>query len=198
MLVKILLGVLAVLVVFVIVVATRPSQMHIVRSTIIAAPAASVFPHVNDLHQWLAWSPWEKLDPEAKKTYEGPEAGTGAKYAWDGNSNVGAGKMTIVESRPDEAIQLKLEFLRPFENTCDVKFGFQPAAGGTEVSWTMDGPVNFIGKAMGLFINMDNMVGGQFAQGLADLKSTVEAEQAAAPAVETTGQGESATKEPQS
>jgi polyketide cyclase/dehydrase/lipid transport protein len=130
---------------------------------------------VNDFHNWEAWSPWAKLDPAAKATFEGPSAGTGAIFKWAGNKEVGEGSMTITESRPSDLIRIKLEFLRPFEATNSAEFTFKPEGNRTAVTWSMEGKNNFIAKAVCLFMNMDKMVGGQFEQGLAQMKDVVEA-----------------------
>ena len=115
---EIILIVLAIIVVvFVLVVAMRPSGFRITRSATISAPAPVVFAQVNDLHKWEAWSPWAKLDPAARNSYEGPPAGTGAILRWAGNNKVGAGSMTIIESRPHEFIRFRLDFLKPFKAT---------------------------------------------------------------------------------
>ena len=165
----------AIVVVFVVVVALQPSEFRIVRSATISAPAPAVFAQVNDFHNWEAWSPWAKLDPAAKATFEGPSTGTGAIFKWAGNKEVGEGSMTITESRPSDLIRIKLEFLRPFEATNSAEFTFKPEGNRTGVTWSMEGKNNFIAKAVCLFMNMDKMVGGQFEQGLAQMKAVVEA-----------------------
>ncbi|MBI5380707.1 MAG: SRPBCC family protein [Opitutae bacterium] len=175
MLVKILLGLAALLAVFLVVVALQPSAYRVARSVTIAAPAATVFAQVNDLHRWAAWSPWEKLDPAMHRTLEGAPDGVGASYAWRGNKEVGAGRMTIVESRPAELIRIKLEFFEPMASICTTEFVFAPTGGQTAVTWTMTGTNNFLGKAFCLFMDMDKMVGSDFARGLAELKSVSEA-----------------------
>src|SRR5687768_5531511 len=135
----VLIAIAAVIVVFFIVVAVQPSDFRITRTVSISAPPASVFPHVNDLHKWEAWSPWEKIDPALKRTFEGPPAGPGAIYRWAGNNEVGEGSMTITESRPSDLIRMKLEFLKPFAAQNDVQFTFQPESDQTTVTWTMTG-----------------------------------------------------------
>ena len=176
---KIVLGTLAVLVVavavFVTVVAMRPSEFRVERTARISAPPAAVFAQVDDFHNWQAWSPWKKLDPAAKITYEGPAKGTGAIFKWVGNSEVGEGSMTITESQPDERIQIKLDFVKPFEDTSNVNFRFKPEGDQTVVTWTMEGRSNFLSKAICLFMDMDQMIGGNFEEGLANLKGVVEA-----------------------
>jgi hypothetical protein len=159
---------------FIIVVAARSSEFRVARSATIPAPAAVVFEQVNDFHNWEAWSPWARLDPAAKNTFEGAESGEGAKFHWEG-TKVGAGGMTLVESRPHELIRLRLEFLRPFKATNAVEFTFQSSGAGTLVTWAMTGKNNFIAKAIGLFIDCEKMCGGQFEQGLANLSSAVAA-----------------------
>jgi carbon monoxide dehydrogenase subunit G len=109
-----------------------------------------------------------------EQTYEGPAAGQGAKYSWVGNKNVGEGRMTIEESRPNERIRIKLDFLKPFAATNTAEFTFKPQGEGTEITWSMHGDNNFMAKAIGLFMDMDKMIGGNFEQGLADIKSIAE------------------------
>lgn len=174
MLVNILLGIAALLAVLAVVIAMRPSDFSVTRSATFAAPPAAVFAQVNDFHAWQAWSPWEKLDPNAKTTFEGSSAGEGAKFSWDGDGNVGAGSMTILESKPDERIRIQLDFVRPFAGTSDTLFTFKPEADQTNVTWTMSGKNNFIAKAIGLIIDCDKMIGGNFEQGLASMKTIVE------------------------
>jgi len=171
----IIIGLLALVALVAIVVAMQPSDFRVERTATMSAAPAAIFAEVNDLHRWQAWSPWEKIDPELKRTYEGPQAGVGASYAWVGNKNVGEGRMTIVESRPDEFIRIKLEFFKPFAATNTAEFAFRKVNDNqTTVTWTMFGCNNLMAKAFHLFINMDKMVGGQFAQGLANLKTVVE------------------------
>ena len=129
---------------------------------------------MNDLHKWGAWSPWAKLDPAMKETHEGAPAGTGAIYSWAGNSEVGEGRMMITESRPNELVRIKLEFLKPFAATNTTEFTFKPEGNQTAVTWDMTGEKNYISKAMCMFVSMDKMVGGDFEKGLVALKSVSE------------------------
>ncbi|MGH6771594.1 MAG: SRPBCC family protein [Xanthobacteraceae bacterium] len=171
---KILLALAALVVIFLVVVALQPSDYRISRAANIAAPAADVFAQVNDFHRWEAWSPWAKLDPNAKATFEGPKAGQGAVFIWSGNNEVGEGRMTVTESTPAEHIRIRLDFVKPMAGTSNVEFTFKPRGAGTEVTWAMFGQNNFIGKAMCLFMDQDKMLGGYFEKGLANLKSVVE------------------------
>jgi len=157
-------------------IATRPASLRIERSAPVSAPGDVVFSIINDLHQWDKWSPYDKLDPGMKKTFEGPSTGPGASYAWNGNDKVGEGRMTILESKADELVSMKLEFSRPFACTNHVRFELVPAQAGTRVSWIMEGKNSFIGKAIGLFMDMDAMVGKDFEQGLANLNTVAQAE----------------------
>jgi len=175
MLKKILIALAAIIVVFVAVVAMQPSEFRIVRTATMSAQAPAVFAQVNDFHNWEAWSPWAKLDPAAKNSFEGPSAGTGAIFRWAGNKEVGEGSMTITESRPNELIRFNLEFLKPMAGTSTAEFTFKPDGDQTAVTWGMAGKNNFISKAICLFMNMDKMVGGKFEEGLAAMKSIVEA-----------------------
>lgn len=168
---KILIVLAALVLILVIVISTRPNSFRVERSIVIPAKPAAVFPHINDLHLWQAWSPWAKIDPAAKITFAGPTAGTGASFHWAGNSEIGEGTMTLVESRPDELVRFRLDFLKPFKNTHSAEFTLTPDGAGTRVTWTMSGATGFAGKAIGLVIDCDKMIGGQFEKGLADLKT---------------------------
>ena len=175
---KILLGIVIIVVVLVAVIAIlaalQPTHYRIERSATINAPASVVFAQVNDFHKWEAWSPWAKIDPTMKQAYEGTQSGTGAIYTWAGNNQVGEGRMTITESHPSDLIKIKLEFIKPWSATNATDFAFKPQGNQTAVTWTMDGDNNFMGKAFGLFMNMDKMVGGDFEKGLAQMKSVAE------------------------
>jgi uncharacterized protein YndB with AHSA1/START domain len=174
MLIPILIVLAVIVAVFVLVVALRPSEFRVARSTVIAAPPAAVFALVNDLHQWESWSPWAHLDPAAKQTYEGSPSGVGATFAWSGNKKIGEGRMAIIESRPNELVRFKLDFVKPFKGTNTAEFTFQPEGNQTAVTWSMVGKNNFLSKAFGLFVNCDQMVGSQFDKGLAQMKSLTE------------------------
>ncbi len=176
MLKKILAGLAIGAAAFVAVVAVQPSEFTIARSVTVAAPAPTVFAQVNDFHNWQAWNPWARIDPAMTQAYEGPPAGPGAVYTWAGNAEVGEGRMTLTESRPNDVIRIKLEFLKPLEATNVAEFTFKPEGDRTAVTWSMTGRNNFVGKVICLFMDMDKMVGGQFDKGLASLKSIAEAQ----------------------
>jgi len=175
MLKKILLALAVIVIVVVVVVAVQPSGFRVERTATISAPAPAVFGQVNDFHNWEAWSPWAKLDPTMRQAFEGAPAGTGAIYTWTGNKQVGEGRMTVTESRPNELIRIRLEFLKPFAATNTAEFAFKPEGNQTVVTWSMVGKNNFMAKAVHLVVNMDRMVGGDFEKGLARMKSVAEA-----------------------
>ncbi len=152
----------------------KPDTMSLSRTIIINAPASTIFPHVNNLHQWKAWSPWAKLDPNTKEFFEGPDAGIGAAMSWNGNMQVGKGKMTITESRPDAFLRLQLDFEKPMKGTSSADFTFTPESGNTIVTWSMEGKNCFMAKVMSLVLNCEKMVGTQYDKGLASLKALTE------------------------
>ncbi|MGH7299664.1 MAG: SRPBCC family protein [Candidatus Rokuibacteriota bacterium] len=161
---------------FLVFVATRPDTYHVERSRKIAAPADVVFAHLDDFKAWPAWSPWEK-DPNVKKTFAGPAKGVGATYSWEGNKQVGKGKITVTRSTPPTAISYRLEFIEPFASIAAASFTLEPEGErAATVTWSMDGHNNFAGKAISVFMNMDRMIGGEFEKGLASLESISEAE----------------------
>lgn len=154
--------------------ATKPDTFRIERSVTIIAPPEKAFGLINDLHQWVSWSPWEKMDPSMKKTHRGAPQGKGAVLEWDGNKDVGQGRMEILESLPSSKILIKLDFFKPFAAHNQAEFALTTNASSTQVAWAMYGPQPYMMKVMGLFCSMDKMVGGQFEQGLADLKTLAE------------------------
>jgi len=166
---KILVGFAALVVIFLIVVATRPADFRVERSATLSASAATLFEQVNDHHKFNAWNPFLKLDPNVKNTYSGPDSGVGAACSWDGNKDIGGGSATITESKPGELVRMRMDWKRPMEGTSTVDFTFKPASDKTVVTWAMYGKNNFMGKLVSLFMDCDKMCGPQFEQGLADL-----------------------------
>jgi len=171
-----LIVVAAVVAVFIIVASRQPDTFRVQRSTMVKAPASKPFDDVNDFRNWTKWSPYMELDPNMTITYDGPHSGVGAAMAWSGNSKAGQGRMTIVESRQDELIRIRLEFTKPFAATDMAEFTFSGGSNGTGVMWSMTGNNNFMFKAMHTVMNMDKLVGGDFERGLAKLKNVVEAD----------------------
>jgi uncharacterized protein YndB with AHSA1/START domain len=154
--------------------AMRPDSFRIERATSIKAPPEKIFPLINDFHQWEGWSPWEKIDPALKRTYGGTASGKGAVYAWDGNKDVGQGRMEIVQSLPPSKVALKLNFIKPFEAQNTVEFTLAPQGDSTTVTQAMYGPSPYISKLMGIFFSMEKMVGQKYEEGLANLKAIAE------------------------
>jgi len=176
MLRKILIALAVLIIVLVIIVATRPGTYRVTRAATMAAPPAVVYAQIADFHRWDAWSPWAKLDPAMKTTYSGPASGPGAAYAWAGNDKVGEGKMLITGAKPGQEVDIKLDFLKPWEATSATVFALEPAGPGTKVTWSMSGESNFVMKAMSLVTDMDANIGKDFEKGLASMKSVSEAE----------------------
>ena len=171
---KILLIIVLVVVVILVLAAFKPSNFSVQRTATIQAPPEKIFPLINDYHNWPQWSPWEKIDPNMKRTYSGPTSGTGSVYEWDGNSKAGKGRMEIAESMPTSKIAIKLDFIKPMETNNNVQFNLQPNSNSTTVTWTMSGPVSFPAKVMTVFVSMDKMIGPDFEAGLANMKAAAE------------------------
>ncbi len=155
---------------------TRPDSFRVERSITINAPAHNIFPLIDDYRRWTVWSPWETRDPAMKKTYSGAAGGTGAVYEWAGNSKVGTGRMETTESVAPSKIIVDLHFMKPFEARNTAEFTLADQGDTTTVTWAMYGPSPFISKVVGLFVSMDEMVGGDFETGLAALKTVAEKE----------------------
>jgi uncharacterized protein YndB with AHSA1/START domain len=154
--------------------ATKPDSFRVERSTAMNAPPEKIFPYIDGLKRWTAWSPYEGRDPAMKRAYSGAESGKGAVYEWDGNDNVGKGRMEIVDSTPPNRVVIKLDFLKPFEGHNMAELTVEPKGGQTIVTWAMYGPSTFMTKLIGTFMDMDDMIGRDFAAGLAKLKTVVE------------------------
>jgi uncharacterized protein YndB with AHSA1/START domain len=158
--------------------ATKPDTFRVQRATTVKAPPEKIFPLINDFHQWGTWSPYENKDPAMKRSYSGAASGKGAVYAWDGNKNVGSGRMEILDTSAPSKIVIKLDFFTPFEGHNTAEFTMLPQGDATNVTtnvtWLMHGPSPFMGKIMHVFINMDRMVGKDFEIGLANLKKITE------------------------
>lgn len=154
--------------------ATKPDTIRVQRATSIKAPAEKIFPLINDFHQWGTWSPYENKDPGMKRIYSGAESGKGAVYAWDGNNNVGSGRMEILDTAVPSKIVIKLDFFKPFEGHNTAEFTMLPQGDATNLTWVMHGPARFMSKVMQVFMNLDNMIGRDFEAGLANLKKITE------------------------
>jgi Polyketide cyclase / dehydrase and lipid transport len=154
--------------------ASKPATFRVERAIDVKAPPEKIFPLINDFRQWVSWSPYENKDPAMKRNYSGAESGKGAVYGWEGNGNVGAGRMEILETSVPSKILIKLDFFKPFEGHNTADFTMLPQDGATHLSWVMRGPAPFISKLMQVFMNLDHMVGKDFEIGLANLKRLTE------------------------
>ena len=154
--------------------ATRPDTFRVERTATVKAPPDKIYPLIQDFHAWSGWSPWERVDPGMRRTYGGAPSGVGAEYAWDGDKNVGKGRMEIAEASPPSKVTLKLDFERPLEAHNIVNFTMEPKGDATSVTWAMHGSVPFLAKIVHVFLDMDRMVGQDFEAGLANLKALAE------------------------
>ena len=154
--------------------ATKPDTFSVRRAITVRAPAEKVFPLINDFHQWGSWSPYESKDPAMKRSYSGSASGKGAVYGWEGNKNVGSGRMEILDASAPSKIVIKLDFFTPFEGHNTAEFTMLPQGDATTVTWLMHGPAPFMNKMMQVFMNLDNMIGKDFEVGLSNLKRITE------------------------
>ena len=173
--IRIILMVLVVLVISLLIfAATKPDSFQVQRTASIKAPSEKIFPFIDDFQNWGSWSPYENKDPAMKRTRSGPASGKGAVYEWDGDKNVGKGRMEITESSPTSKIVIQLDFFKPFEAHNVAEFTLEPQGDSTKVTWAMHGPAPFISKLMQVFMSFDNMIGKDFEAGLANLKAVAE------------------------
>jgi uncharacterized protein YndB with AHSA1/START domain len=155
--------------------AAQPDRFSVTRQTEVAAPPEVIYPLLVDFRQFGRWSPWEHLDPAMQREFSGPATGVGAVYVWRGNSEVGQGRMEIIGAEPGRRVAVKLDFIEPFASQNHTEYLLTPGATGTQVRWTMDGPMPFVSKLMSVFVSMDAMIGPDFERGLARLKPVAEA-----------------------
>ncbi|MGE0172983.1 MAG: SRPBCC family protein [Oligoflexales bacterium] len=175
---KIALAAVVVVALFLIYVATQPSDYTVSREVTINAPAEAVFPYVNESQKMNSWNPWTEIDPNAKITFSGPEGGVGAATSWEGGDQLGTGTATVTESVPNQLVRTKLAYVKPFEMVQDSSVELTPAPGSTtRVKWSVNGHNTFVSRIFCVFMNMDEMVGGTFEKGLGKLKTMVEAGQ---------------------
>jgi hypothetical protein len=154
--------------------ATKPDTFSVQRATAVRAPPETIFSLINDFHRWGTWSPYENKDPAMKRSYSGADSGKGAVYGWEGNKNVGSGRMEILDASAPSKIVIKLDFFTPFEGHNTAEFTMLPQGDATSVTGLMHGPAPFMSKVMQVFMNMDNMIGKDFEMGLANLKRLTE------------------------
>lgn len=167
--------VLAVAIVAVLIIAaSKPDRFSVRRAAVVNAPADKVFPLIADFHEWRKWSPWEDRDPDLKRTYSGAGGGKGAIYAWEGDKNVGSGRMEILETNSPSLVKIQLDFLKPFEAHNIAEFTMLPQGNATNLDWVMSGPAPFMSKVMQVFMSFDKMIGKDFEAGLAKIKSNAE------------------------
>ncbi|HZM47514.1 MAG TPA: SRPBCC family protein [Burkholderiales bacterium] len=174
MLKKIAIAIVVVIAAILIYAATRPDTFRVERTATMKAPPDRIYAVLSDFQKWGAWSPWEKKDPAMKRTFGATTSGVGAKYAWEGNKDVGKGSMEIVEATPPSRLKLKLDFIEPFEAHNTVDYTLTPSGGSTTVNWAISGPMPYVSKVMCIFVSMDSMIGKDFEAGLANLKAVVE------------------------
>lgn len=174
MLKKILVALLVVIAVICIAASTRPDTFHVSRSATMSASPAAIYGNINNLKKWDAWSPWAKLDPNAKVAFAGNDSGVGSSMHWAGNMEVGEGTLIITETVPNKSVKYKLEFLKPLKGDAYSAFTLEPNGSDTNVTWSMEGKSSFMAKIMSLFVNCEKMMNEQFDKGLANLKQVVE------------------------
>jgi uncharacterized protein YndB with AHSA1/START domain len=153
---------------------TKPDSFSVQRTATIKAPPEKIFPLINDYRSWMSWSPWEKKDPAMKRTYSGAASGKGSVYEWEGNKEIGQGRMEIAEVSPPSHVAIDMHFIKPFDSFSTAEFTLQPKGDSTDVTWSMHGPNAYISKIITIFVSMDKMIGKEFETGLANLKTIAE------------------------
>lgn len=170
----ILLVVVCLVAIILIYAATKPSSFSITRTIKINAPAEKIIAELIDFKRWKDWSPWEGKDPAMQRSFSGAQSGVGSVYEWDGNKDVGQGRMEILEVIPSQKVLIQLDFFKPFEAHNFAEFTLTQDSNGTLIVWEMRGPQNYMGKVVSVFMNIDKMVGADFEAGLAKLKAVSE------------------------
>lgn len=151
--------------------ATKPDTFHVERSLDIKAPAAKIFPYLNDFRKGPEWSPWEKTDPQMKRTFSGAALGKGSVYEWHGNKDAGKGRMEITESAANSRVKIAMRFFEPMEGDSTIEYILTEKGDAINVRWSMDGTNNYLSKIVCIFMDMDKMIGGKFEEGLKNLET---------------------------
>lgn len=170
---KIIVGLSVLILIVLAIAAVQPATYSVTRSVAIKAPPEKIQPLISDFHNWVQWSPWEHLDPAMNRTFSGAPKDLGAVYAWQGNRQVGAGRMEVISLTPSK-VGIKLDFYVPVASSSLTDFVLEPRGDSTQVTWTMSGKTDFVAKLMGIFVSMDSMIGPAFESGLAKLKAVAE------------------------
>lgn len=176
MLLKIGAIVAIILVVFLGYVATREGKFHYERSGVIAAPPEKIFPYISNLKNGEKWSPYEKVDPNMKKTFTGNDGEVGSTMEFAGNQDAGAGKIEILKIVPNQSVEMKLTMTSPIHAENLVEYKLTPEGNGTRFTWSMSGDGGFMGKLINVFIDCEKMVAGQFSEGIQNLKTYIESQ----------------------
>lgn len=156
--------------------AWRPDTYHLVRSIQIERTPEAIYPLIADLRRHVEWSPWEQRDPDIRRGYSGSASGVGAVYAWNGNDEVGQGRMEVIEAQPPTRLRILLDVLRPVQSRNTSLFDLVPEADGTRLTWTMEGPNPFLSRLMQVFVSLDRLVGSEVDLSLSRLKQAAERE----------------------
>jgi uncharacterized protein YndB with AHSA1/START domain len=176
MLKKTALAFVVLIVLFLGYVSTRESSFRYERSGVINAPADKIFPYISQFRLGEKWSPYEKVDPNLKKTFKGTDGQVGSIMEFDGNMEAGSGQLELLNLVPNESVDIKLTMTKPMFAENLIQYRLTPEAGGTRFTWTMSGDGGFMTKLMTVFIDCEKMIGGQFTQGIENLKTVVESQ----------------------
>lgn len=153
----------------------QPKEFHVERTVSTSAQAQDIYNIMGNFGRFSEWSPWHKLDPNMKVEMSGQPGEVGSSYSWEGNDDVGSGKMTIAAVQPPQSIDVDLEFFKPFPGKSKVIWRIEDTGSERKMTWSMDGTNdNIIARAMCMFFSMDKMIGRDFEEGLSNLKNVVE------------------------
>jgi uncharacterized protein YndB with AHSA1/START domain len=172
---KIGIGLILVIFIFLGFVSTRKGQFRYERSGVINAPPEKIFPYISNLQLGGQWNPYEKKDPNMKKTFSGTDGQVGSTLEFDGNSEAGSGKLEILKIVPNQSVQIRLIMTKPIAADNLVEYTLTPEGSGTRFSWAMSGDSGFMGKLVNVFIDCEKMVTDDFEAGIQNLKTLVEA-----------------------
>jgi effector-binding domain-containing protein len=149
---------------------TLPTKYNVERSITIDAPRNIVYDQVRYFKNFTAWSPWSNLDPAMSYEISSPDGEIGSVYSWSGNNSVGVGSLTNT-ALSDDRIEQALDFTAPRESHDLTYYTFEETPEGVKVTWGLDGSMARPMNLMGLFMNLDKIIGQDFERGLNNLDS---------------------------
>lgn len=149
------------------------------KSILINKSSPEVFAYVSHIRNQEKYSVWLQRDPDCVKTYTGTDGVVGFTASWKSDvKQVGQGEQEIRKIIALKRIDLELRFIKPFQATDHVYMEtVAQDENETKVIWGFDGEMKYPVNFFLLFINMEDVLGGDLDASLVNLKTILESKQ---------------------